>query len=95
MASQLRSKWITSEPNGEDCRGVIYAVDEDGPRQASLAVRRFFLLAKKGAMRLRRMSSVAYTLCSNQPTYLPKFVNFYFSEDMTPDATLKNVILRF
>ncbi len=41
------------------------------------------------------LTSVAYTLCSNQPTYLPKFANLNFLEDTTPSATLKNVILRF
>lgn len=41
------------------------------------------------------MVSIAYTLCSNQPTYLPKFANLNFLEDTTPSATLKNVILRF
>ena len=43
----------------------------------------------------RRMPSIAYTLCSNQPTCLPKFANLNFLEDTTPSATLKNVILRF
>ena len=34
-------------------------------------------------------------LCSNSLIYLPKFANLDFLEDTTPDATLKNVILRF
>ena len=45
--------------------------------------------------RLTGLSSIAYTLCSNQPTYLPKFANLNFLENTTPSATLKNVILRF
>ena len=65
--------------------------------KSRLAIRRFFLLAKiSGVQRSgRRMPSVAYTLCSNQPTYLPKFANLNFLEDTTPSATLQNVILRF
>ena len=34
-------------------------------------------------------------LCSNNLIYLPKFANLDFLENTTPDATLKNVILRF
>ena len=57
--------------------------------------RLFLILLCFLSLRLHFFAFQGIKLCSNSLIYLPKFANLDFLEDTIPDATLKNVILRF
>ena len=98
FSSYERSECFILWSETEQCfiwKGVLWSTAS--PYEAQLTLHEAALRAmKRSLFRLHVFLPIWDTkLCSNNLIYLPKFANLDFLENTTPDATLKNVILRF